>query len=277
MGQAGIHVGIDVAKAKVDVAVRPTGERWEVPRDEAGIPQLVSEMKTLGPSLVLLEATGGLELPLVAALAAEALPVVVVNPRQVRDFARATGKLAKTDARDAAVLAAQWSTLTRLEPSELNQRYRDFFQTMIGDLRHEGFTDRSIAMAGNNQSFPTDFAGISYNVGFWSGGGKPSLDVYLWIAADETERNKQIFDALSGYQDEIEGKLSGVTWDRRNNMRICSIYFSRGGSIASPEEDLVELREWAVDQLVSLRAAFAPRLEKVMGDLPSNEPEEVRR
>ena len=105
MGQAGIYVGIDVAKAKVDVAVRPTGERWEVPRDEAGIPQLVSEMKTLGPSLVLLEATGGLELPLVAALAAEALPVVVVNPRQVRDFARATGKLAQTDALDAAVLA----------------------------------------------------------------------------------------------------------------------------------------------------------------------------
>ena len=105
MGQAGIYVGIDVAKAKVDVAVRPTGERWEVPRDEAGIPQLVSEMKTLGPSLVLLEATGGLELPLMAALAAEALPVVVVNPRQVRDFARATGKLAKTDALDAAVLA----------------------------------------------------------------------------------------------------------------------------------------------------------------------------
>ena len=110
MGQAGIYVGIDVAKAKVDVAVRPTGERWEVPRDAAGIPQLVSEqlvseMKTLGPSLVLLEATGGLELPLVAALAAEALPVVVVNPRQVRDFARATGKLAQTDALDAAVLA----------------------------------------------------------------------------------------------------------------------------------------------------------------------------
>ena len=109
MGQAGIYVGIDVAKAKVDVAVRPTGERWEVPRDAAGIPQLVSEMKTLGPSLVLLEATGGLELPLVAARAAAALPVVVVNPRQVQDFARATaratGKLAKTDALDAAVLA----------------------------------------------------------------------------------------------------------------------------------------------------------------------------
>ena len=91
MGQAGIYVGIDVAKAKVDVAVRPTGERWEVPRDAAGIPQLVAELKTLGPSLVLLEAMGGLELPLVAARAAAALPVVVVNPRQVRDFARLLG------------------------------------------------------------------------------------------------------------------------------------------------------------------------------------------
>ena len=105
MGQEGIYIGIDVAKAKVDVAVRPTGERWEVPRDEAGIPQLVSALKALGPAVVLLEATGGLELPLVAALAADALPVVVVNPRQVRDFARASGKLAKTDALDAAVLA----------------------------------------------------------------------------------------------------------------------------------------------------------------------------
>ena len=104
MGQEGIYIGIDVAKAKVDVAVRPTGERWEVPRDEAGIPQLVSA-PALGPAVVLLEATGGLELPLVAALAADALPVVVVNPCQVRDFARASGKLAKTDALDAAVLA----------------------------------------------------------------------------------------------------------------------------------------------------------------------------
>ena len=66
---------------------------------------------------------------------------------------------------------------------------------MIGDLRPEGFTDRSSASAGNDQSFSTDFTGISYNVGFWSGGGEPSLDVYLWIATDETERNKQMFDA----------------------------------------------------------------------------------
>ena len=98
MEQESTYVGIDVAKAQVDVAVRPTGQRWVVSYDETGVGELVSQVKGLGPALVLLEASGGLELPLVAALAAAALPVVVVNPRQVRDFAKATGTLAKTDA-----------------------------------------------------------------------------------------------------------------------------------------------------------------------------------
>ena len=105
MEQEATYVGIDVAKARVDVAVRGTDGRWEAPNDDSGICQLVSQLKALGPAMVLLEASGGLELPLVAALAAEAVPVVVVNPRQVRDFAKATGKLAKTDTLDAAVLA----------------------------------------------------------------------------------------------------------------------------------------------------------------------------
>ena len=105
MEQEVTYVGIDVAKAQLDVAVRPTDDRWEVPHDQAGVRQLVSQLKALQPVMVLLEASGGLEVTLVAALAAESVPVVVVNPRQVRDFARATGKLAKTDALDAAVLA----------------------------------------------------------------------------------------------------------------------------------------------------------------------------
>ena len=99
------YVGIDVAKAGMDIAVFPSDERWAISNDDAGIRKLVSRLKTLEPALVLLEASGGLELPLVAALAVEDLPVVVVNPRQVRDFARATGKLAKTDTLDAVVLA----------------------------------------------------------------------------------------------------------------------------------------------------------------------------
>ena len=105
MEQEPRFVGIDVSKAQVDVAVRPTGQRLVVSYDDTGVQELVSQMVDLGPALVLLEGTGGLELSLVAALAAAALPVVVVNPRQVRDFARATGTLAKTDALDAAILA----------------------------------------------------------------------------------------------------------------------------------------------------------------------------
>ncbi len=98
-------VGIDVSKAQLDVAVRPTGKRWTLPYDQTGIEGLIPQIVDLEPALVLLEATGGLELPLVAALAAAALPMVVVNPRQVRDFAKATGTLAKTDTLDAGVLA----------------------------------------------------------------------------------------------------------------------------------------------------------------------------
>ena len=105
MKQHCIYVGIDVAKARVDVAVRPVGDRCEVSNDEAGIAELVAQMQHLNPTALVLEASGGLELPLVAALAAASLPVVVVNPRQVRDFAKATGRLAKTDSLDAAVLA----------------------------------------------------------------------------------------------------------------------------------------------------------------------------
>ena len=103
--QHDIYVGIDVAKASVDVAIRPGGDRCEVSNDQAGITALVTQMRQLNPVALVMEASGGLELPLVAALAAASLPVVVVNPRQVRDFAKATGRLAKTDSLDAAVLA----------------------------------------------------------------------------------------------------------------------------------------------------------------------------
>jgi transposase len=98
-------VGIDVAKATLDVQVRPSDERWSVANDEAGIRTLVEQLRAVAPTQVVLEATGGYELAVVSALAAAALPVVVVNPRQVRDFAKATGRLAKTDRLDAAVLA----------------------------------------------------------------------------------------------------------------------------------------------------------------------------
>ena len=105
MTQAQSYVGIDVSKDYLDVAVRPTGQQWRMGNTEEGRDQLVERLQGLAPALVVLEATGSLEVPVAAALGTADLPVAVVNPRQVRDFARATGKLAKTDKLDAQVLA----------------------------------------------------------------------------------------------------------------------------------------------------------------------------
>jgi transposase len=98
-------VGIDVSKGLLDVAVLPEGESWSATNDEEGITQVVKRLKSLRPRLVVLEATGGMETAFVGAAATARLPVVVVNPRQVRDFAKSVGALAKTDAIDARVLA----------------------------------------------------------------------------------------------------------------------------------------------------------------------------
>jgi transposase len=105
MSDVPCFVGIDGAKAQLDIALRPSGERWAVPNDASGVAALVARAQTLNPTRIVLEATGGLERAVTSALATAGLPVVVVNPRQVRDFARATGQLAKTDALDARVLA----------------------------------------------------------------------------------------------------------------------------------------------------------------------------
>ena len=100
-----MFVGIDVAKDRLDVHVRPVGESFVVARDDEGIEALAKRLNTMAPALVVLEASGGFETVVAAGLAAAGLPVAVVNPRQVRDFARATARLAKTDAVDAAVIA----------------------------------------------------------------------------------------------------------------------------------------------------------------------------
>ncbi len=102
---SGVSIGIDVSKAQLDVAVGPEGEVFSVANDVHGISRVSEDLSRLAPARVVLEATGGLEIALVAELGARGLPVIVVNPRQVRDFARATGQLAKTDTLDARMLA----------------------------------------------------------------------------------------------------------------------------------------------------------------------------
>lgn len=98
-------VGIDIAKERLDVHVRPSGEALSVAYDEAGLTTLTERLVRLAPTLVVLEATGGYEVPVAATLAGAGVPVAVVNPRQIRDFARATGQLAKTDRLDARAIA----------------------------------------------------------------------------------------------------------------------------------------------------------------------------
>jgi transposase len=99
-------VGIDVSKNTLDVRIAPLDETLHVSHDETGIAQVVKRLKGVAPTLVVMEATGGMEVRLASVLASQGLPVAVINPRQARDFAKATGQLAKTDAVDAAVLAA---------------------------------------------------------------------------------------------------------------------------------------------------------------------------
>lgn len=116
-----LSVGIDVAKAELVVAQGPEGMLTSVANDDAGVRTLVAMLRAAAPALIVLEATGGYELPCTAALAAAGLPVVVVNPRQVRDFARSTGQLAKTDRIDARMLAlfgARVRPVPRALPSE---------------------------------------------------------------------------------------------------------------------------------------------------------------
>lgn len=118
MTSAPIHVGIDVAKDRLTVVLRPTGESLELENGDRDLRKLVRRLREEDLDLVVLEATGGLEQPAAAALALAGLPVAIVNPRQVRDFAKAVGRLAKTDRIDAAVLA-HFAEAVKPEPRPL--------------------------------------------------------------------------------------------------------------------------------------------------------------
>ena len=125
-----MFIGIDVSKERLDVCSRPSGKAWKVSNDEAGLSVLLGELSDLKPTLVVMEPTGGFERPAAAALALAGIPLAVVNARQVRDFAKAVGKLAKTDAIDAAVLA-QFAEAVRPEPRALPDEQTQALQAQI--------------------------------------------------------------------------------------------------------------------------------------------------
>jgi transposase len=127
-------VGIDVSKETLDVAACPEQEHWVVSHDRRGIALLIQRLERIAPALIVLEATGGLEMPVAAALAAAKLPVVVVNPRQTRDFAKATGKLAKTDSIDAHLLA-QFAQAVRPPLRALKDPQTQELEALLGRRR----------------------------------------------------------------------------------------------------------------------------------------------
>jgi transposase len=140
-------VGIDVSKDRLDVHLQPDGRTFAVPRTGEGLEQLLAELRGLAPKLVVLEATGGFELTTAAALAGAGLPLAVVNPRQIRDFARATGRLAKTDALDAQVIAL-FAERVRPEPRPLADAERQTLAELVARRRQ---VVEMIGMEGNRR------------------------------------------------------------------------------------------------------------------------------
>ncbi len=128
------YVGIDVSKARLDVALLPSGESFAVSNDEEGFDELLGRLEGPRPVLVVLEASGGFERPVAAALAASGIAVAVLNPRQTRDFARATGKLAKTDALDAKALA-RFAEAVRPTPRTLPDAEAREFRSILARRR----------------------------------------------------------------------------------------------------------------------------------------------
>lgn len=147
-------IGVDVSKDWLDVAVRPTAESWRSANDDGGIAECATRIEAIKPVLVVLEASGGYQSPMVAELATRGVPVAVVNPRQVRDFAKALGQLAKTDALDAAVLA-RFADAVRPEaraiPEEstreleaLVTRRRQIIEMLVAEQNRLGRAERGV-------------------------------------------------------------------------------------------------------------------------------------
>ena len=129
-----MFIGIDVSKDRLDIHVRPSGDAFGVMHDAEGITALVERLRDLEPELIVLEATGGLQTRVAATLAAAGLPTAVVNPRQVRDFARAIGRLAKTDALDAEAIA-HFAEAVKPEPRPLSDEAGQALHALVARRR----------------------------------------------------------------------------------------------------------------------------------------------
>lgn len=154
-------------------------------------------------------------------------------------------------------------------------RRMNFYQPLVEDLWREGFTNRTTARSGGGQSFPSGLPGVSYNAAF--GWGKAL--VHIWISTGDQSRNVRIYDALLDHRSGLECELQDLKFDLIGELgggSLVSAGMSRDGSLNSSEEELEETRNWMYDNLISLKTAFQPCLEKVMQALQEEEDAESR-
>jgi len=164
MSDVPCFVGLDVAKAQLDMALRPSGERGAVPNEASGVATLVDRVQPRHPTLLVLEATGGLERAATSALAAAGLPVGVVNPRQARDCARATGQLATTAALEARALAHFADVLRPLPRSAARRPDARAACPLGAPPATDRHADRGTAPPGGDERTPHAGYGCPYDV-----------------------------------------------------------------------------------------------------------------
>jgi transposase len=193
-------VGIDVSKGHLDVAVRHDGPAFRVANQPRGLAELVGRLAPLAPALVVVEATGGYELPLIAALQAAGIAVAAINPRRARDFARASGKLAKTDAIDAAVLA-HYAEAIRPPASPPRPEDRATLDALV--TRRDQLLSMRV-MEGNRRAATAEAR------------ARASIERHLgWLDAEIAEAGRQIDEAIRSSpersrQDELLRSIPGI-------------------------------------------------------------------
>lgn len=189
-------VGIDIAKTTLDIYIEPLDEKWHVSHDDEGIGRILERFGQVSPTLIVMEATGGLEVRLAGELASRGLPVAVINPRQARDFAKASGQLAKTDRVDARVLAAfaramrpPVRPLKSAEVRELDElltRRRQLIDMRVQESLRMGTTEFS----SQRKSIASHIAWLDKCIGKLDNDlGKRLRDSPVWCAKDELLRS----------------------------------------------------------------------------------------
>jgi transposase len=180
-----LYVGIDVSKTRLDIAEGKNGEIWEAPNDTDGISKTVARLKGLNPKLVVVESTGGLERQIVAGLIAEGIPVALVNPSRVRDFARSIGLLAKTDKLDARLLA-WFGEATKPIPTQLPSEDEQKLSALI--TRRHQLIDIRTAETNRLGSIHSSL--------------RSRLEKHLeWLVSEIEELDKEIQDFISNHPD----------------------------------------------------------------------------